>query len=98
MKFQNEQNIFYCKQYGFRKGFSTAHAIISVIDNIESIIVINNLLVEFLLTYKKYLIQLITTFYLKKVQHYGIRGIAHHWFKPCLDNRKTVCIRQCYGI
>ena len=38
MGFLNEQKILYCKQYGFHKGFSTAHAIISLIDNIESAI------------------------------------------------------------
>ena len=34
MEFLNEQKIIYCKQYGFRKGFSTAHAKINLIDNI----------------------------------------------------------------
>ena len=38
MEFLNEQKIIYCKQYGFRKGFSTAHAKINLIDNIESAI------------------------------------------------------------
>ena len=38
MKFLNEQKIIYFKQYGFCKGFSTAHAIISLIDNTESAI------------------------------------------------------------
>ena len=36
IEFLNEQKIIYCKQYGFCKGFSTAHAIINLIDNIES--------------------------------------------------------------
>ena len=36
MEFLNEQIILYCKQYGFRNGISTGHAIISLIDNIES--------------------------------------------------------------
>ena len=38
MEFLNEQKIIYCKQYGFRKGFSTAHAIINLMDTIESAI------------------------------------------------------------
>ena len=25
---------------------------------------------------------------LEKIQHYGIRGIAHQWFKSCLESRK----------
>ena len=35
MEFLNEQNP-YCKQYGFHKGFSTAHAIINLTDNIDN--------------------------------------------------------------
>ena len=36
MDFLNIQKIIYCKQYGFRKCFSNAHAITNLIDNIES--------------------------------------------------------------
>ena len=67
VEFLNQQKILYCKQYGFRKGFSTAHGIIKLIDNIETAIDNKKLPVEFLLTCKKHLIQLITTFYLKKL-------------------------------
>ena len=38
MEFLNEQKTLCPKQYGFRKGFSTAHAIINLTDNIESAI------------------------------------------------------------
>ena len=34
MKFLTEQKILYLKQFGFRKNFSTAHAIINLIDSI----------------------------------------------------------------
>ena len=40
------------------------------------------------MTYKKHLIQLITTFCLKNTQHYGIRETFHHWFKYYLENSK----------
>ena len=35
MKFLNEEKVVYHKQHGFRKGFSTVYAIISLIDNVE---------------------------------------------------------------
>ena len=38
MGYLNKQKILYCTQYGFRKGFSTAYAVINLIDNIESTI------------------------------------------------------------
>ena len=66
MEFLNEQKIFYFKQYGFRNVF-------------QVLSLINNLFVEFLMTCKKHLMQLITTFYLKKYNKNGIRGIAHQW-------------------
>ena len=48
----------------FVRGFSTAHAIIYLNAKIESVIdIINNLSLEFLLTCKKHVIQLIPTFY-----------------------------------
>ena len=34
--FWNKQKILHYEQYGFCKGFSTAHTIINLIDNIES--------------------------------------------------------------
>ena len=36
MKFLTEQKIIYLKQFGFRKNFSTAYAIITFIDSIEN--------------------------------------------------------------
>ena len=38
MKFLTEQKIFYLEQFGFRKTFSTAHAIINLIDSIKNAI------------------------------------------------------------
>ena len=38
VEFLNEQKIVYCKEYGFRNDFSTYHAIINLIDNVESAI------------------------------------------------------------
>ena len=38
MKFLTEKKILYLKQFGFRKNFSTAHAIINLIDNIKDAI------------------------------------------------------------
>ena len=38
MEFLNEEKIISCKQNEFFKGFSTAHVIINLIDNVESAI------------------------------------------------------------
>ena len=78
----NEQKTLYYKQYGFPKSFSTAHAIINLIENIES--AIDNK--QFLCT-KAFDIADHNTLLLK-IQQNGIRGIPHQWFKSYLENRK----------
>ena len=54
MEFLNKQKILYFKQYGFCKSFPIGHAMINLL-------MIHNLFMEFLLTYKRHLIQFITT-------------------------------------
>ena len=63
IEFLIDQKILYKKKIGFQRRFSTAHAVISLIENIEK--AIDNklfLFVESLLTCKKHLIQLIITY------------------------------------
>ena len=62
MGFLNDQKILYRKQFGFQKAISTAKAVISLIENIEKAIDNKLLFVEYLLTCKKHLIQLIITY------------------------------------
>ena len=88
MKFLNEQKILYCKQYGFRKGFSTAHAIISLIGNTESAIHNTQFVCGVFIYLQKAFDTVDHNILLEKIQHYGIRGIAHQWFKSYLENRK----------
>ena len=38
MGFLNDQKVLYKKQFRFQKTFSTAHAVISLIENIEKVI------------------------------------------------------------
>ena len=88
MEFLNEQKIIYCKQYGFRKGFSTAHAKINLIDNIESAIVNKQIVCGIFIGLQKAFDTVDHNISLQKVQHYGIRVIAHQWFKSYIGNRK----------
>ena len=82
MKFLNEQNVFYCKKHGFRKRFSTAHAIINLTDNLESAIDNKQCVCGVFIDLQNAFDTII--------QHYGISGIAHQWFKYNLKNRKQL--------
>ena len=88
IEFLNEQKILYCKQYGFCKGFSTAHAIINLIDNIQSAIDNKQFVCGVFTDLEKAFDALDHNILLEKIQHYGIRRISHQWFKSYLENRK----------
>ena len=59
MNFLTEQEIFYLQQFGFRKNFSTAHAIKNLIDVSKMHLTNTNLCAGFLLTSRNHLTQLI---------------------------------------
>ena len=56
MGFLNDPKVLYTKQLGFQKYFSTAHAVISPIENKEKAVDKKVLFVESLLACKKHLI------------------------------------------
>ena len=73
MEFLNEQKILYCKQYGFHKGFSTAHAIINLIDNTESTIDNKQYVCGVFINLQKAFDTVDHNILLGKIQHYGTR-------------------------
>ena len=88
MEFLNEEKIISCKQNEFFKGFSTAHVIINLIDNVESAIYNKQFVCGVFIDLQKAFDIVDHNILLEKIQHYGIRGIVHHCFKSDLENRK----------
>ena len=88
MEFLKEQTILYCKQYGFCKGFSTAHAIINLTDNMEKAIDNKQFACGVFIDLHKAFNTVDHNILFEKIQHYGIRGIAHQCCKSYLENRK----------
>ena len=91
--FLTDHNLINNKQFGFRSKHSTTHALISITEKIRYAIDNNEFACGIFIDLQKAFDTVDHHILLKKLQHYGIRGIANSWFKSYLSNRKqSVCI------
>ena len=86
--FLNNQKVLYKNQFGFQKKFSTAHAIISLLENIEKAIDNKMSVCGVFVNLQKAFDTVDHNILLHKLSHYGIRDIANCWFSSYLSNRK----------
>ena len=90
IQFLEHNKIIYCKQFGFRKDFSTTHAIITLIENVQSALDNNKFACENFIDFEKECDTVDHNILLSKLNYYGIRGIANDWFKSYLSNQSQV--------
>ena len=88
LNFVKKHNILYEKQFGFRPHFSTNHAILSIIDKIQQAIEEKSHSCGIFLDFSKAFDTVDQNILIKKIEKYGIRGIANEWFVSYLSNRK----------
>lgn len=88
LEYLEENNFFYNKQFGFRKGYSTNHAVLSVINFISKNLKEGKIVLGILLDIRKCFDMLNHEILLEKLYNYGVRGVPYQWFKSYFNGRK----------
>lgn len=92
MSFVNKHNVLYDGQYGFRKQFSTTMALMELVEEITTATDNSGLTVGIFVDLKKAFDTINHAILIKKLEKYGIRGIASDWIISYLSNRSQfVC-------
>lgn len=85
--FLDDSNFFINKQFGFRKGYSTTHALCSIINEITKRLNEDKMVLALLLDIKKCFDAVDRTILFAKLYNAGIRGHILEWVKSYFSNR-----------
>ena len=94
-KFMNMNNLFFRSQYGFQKKRSCEHAITELIGEICKGLENKKHTIALFIDLSKAFDTISHEILYKKLDRYGIRGIALNWFKSYLENRTLRAKCQC---
>ena len=87
IEFINKHHILYENQFGFQSGMSTEYAVNALLSNIVNTLENKEYGVCILLDFAKAFDTVNHNILLKKLEHYGIRGVAQQWLRSYLSNR-----------
>ena len=83
-----KHQILYESQYGFRESHSTTNAISELTSHILENFDKRKMTLSVFLDLSKAFDTIDHNILLKKLDHYGIRGVSHEWFRSYLQNRQ----------
>ena len=87
IEFLEEKQILHYRQFGFRKDFSTNHAILTLLESIQKALDDGQFACGIFIDLEKAFDTVSHDILLEKLNHYGIRGIANDWFRSYLSDR-----------
>ena len=90
--FIDERKIISSSQYGFRQGHSTEHAILDIVNAIQSNMDAGKFSCGVFVDLKKAFDTVDHGILLKKLAHYGFRGLINDWFSSYLQERVQVTV------
>ena len=89
-EFLEERQILYYKQFGFRKDFSTNHAILNLLEIIQKALDGGQIACGIFIDLEKAFDTVSHDILLEKLDLYGIRGISNDWFRSYLSDRSQI--------
>ena len=87
-KYLTENNLLFQKQFGFREGHSTSHAIVNVVSNIYNSFNENKFTLGVFIDLSKAFDTVNHNILLNRLSLYGIKNNSLKWFSSYLSDRK----------